>query len=250
MENLPQKKRNTLSTFFPRALTVNKACCGEKQASPCLLTTSLPTPQLMDNGIMQYIGHLSYTGIFMLLAFLDALIPLPEEIILIMVGYTAFFDPLDPVLAIMVSVAAFLAGDTMTYMLSRTGSRLINRFKNRIAPFLLEEYSGRMRENAGLTMLFMTFIPSIRFFAPVVCGAVRIPWRIFFMYDIAAVSLYVSFYLLLGYFFHFQLRQIIHEFELFRHLSFYFISIIAGVWLAVHTKKIHSRYKKQDGAGT
>ncbi len=49
----------------------------------------------MNTKIMHYLQHLSYFSIFMLLAFLDPLIPLPKEIILIMAGYTIYFDPLD-----------------------------------------------------------------------------------------------------------------------------------------------------------
>jgi membrane protein DedA with SNARE-associated domain len=194
----------------------------------------------MHTQVIPYLQHLSYFGIFFLLAFLDALIPLPEEIILIMVGYTVYFDPLDPTVAIVVSIAAFLTGDNVTYWLSRGGSRLIERFKNRIATPLIETYSGNMREKAGLTLLIMTFVPNIRFFAPIVAGSVRTPWKIFIIYDTVAVGLYVSLYLLAGYFFHSQLDQLISEFELLGHLLIYLFLLIAGVWLGFFTRKLYT----------
>jgi membrane-associated protein len=199
----------------------------------------------MHTQIINYLQHLSYFGIFFLLAFLDAVIPLPEEIILIMVGYTVYFDPLDPTLAILVSIAAFLVGDNTTFWLSRGGSRLIERFKNRIATSLITSYSHKMRERAGLTLLIMTFVPNIRFFAPIVAGSVRTPWRIFIIYDIIAVGLYVSLYLLAGYFFHSQLDHVISEFELIGHMLIYLLLLFAGLWLGWRSKKLYTDRKAE-----
>ena len=70
---------------------------------------------VMRTEIMHYLQHLSYFGIFLLLALLDVLIPLPEEIILILVGYTVYFSTLDPSLTIIVAIAAFLVGDNTTF---------------------------------------------------------------------------------------------------------------------------------------
>jgi membrane protein DedA with SNARE-associated domain len=194
----------------------------------------------MHTGVIPYLQHLSYFGIFFLLAFLDALIPLPEEIILIMVGYTVYFDPLDPTVAIVISIAAFLTGDNVTFWLSRGGSRLIERFKNRIAAPLIETYSSNMSAKAGLTLLIMTFVPNIRFFAPIVAGSVGTPWRKFIIYDSIAVGLYVSLYLLAGYFFHSRLDQLISEFELLGHLLIYLFLLVAGVWLGFFTRKLYT----------
>ena len=191
----------------------------------------------MPTEIMPYLQHLSYFGIFLMLALLDVLIPLPEEIILIMVGYTVYFGTLDPTLTILVAIAAFVAGDNATFWLSMGGNRLIAKFTTKKATPLLERYSEKMRTHAGLTMLIMTFVPSIRFFAPIVAGSVRTPWKVFILFDLLAVALYASLYLLAGYFFHSQIKGVIQEFELIGHLMIYVLLLVIGVALGLFMKK-------------
>ena len=191
----------------------------------------------MPTEIMPYLQHLSYFGIFLLLALLDALIPLPEEIILIMVGYTVYFGTLDPFLTILVAIAAFMAGDSATFWLSRGGNRLIARFTAKKATPLIERYSEKMRAKAGFTLLIMTFVPSIRFFAPIVAGSVRTPWKVFILFDLLAVTLYTSLYLLAGYFFHSQIKGLIQEFELIGHLMIYVLLLVIGIALGLFMKK-------------
>ncbi|MCX6179853.1 MAG: DedA family protein [Chlorobiales bacterium] len=200
----------------------------------------------MSPEIIHYLQHLTYFGIFFLLSFLDALIPLPEEIILIMVGYTVFFGTLDPSITVLVAIAAFLVGDNITFWLSRGGSHLIGRLKNRMATPLIEKYSQKMRSKAGITLLIMTFLPNIRFFAPIVAGSVRTPWKTFILYDIVSVGLYVSIYLLAGYFFHSQINGIIQEFELLGHLLMYVFLIAIGIWLGFLTRKIYMGKKSEN----
>jgi len=192
---------------------------------------------VMRTEIMHYLQHLSYFGIFLLLALLDVLIPLPEEIILILVGYTVYFSTLDPSLTIIVSIAAFLVGDNTTFWLSRGGNRLIARFTTKSATPLIERYSQKMRSKAGITLLIMTFVPSIRFFAPIVAGSVRTPWRVFILYDLMVVGLYVSAYLLAGYFFHSQINGIIKEFEMLGHLMIYVLLLGIGLLLGLFMRK-------------
>jgi len=192
---------------------------------------------VMRTEIMHYLQHLSYFGIFLLLALLDVLIPLPEEIILILVGYTVYFSTLDPSLTIIVAIAAFLVGDNTTFWLSRGGNRLIARFTTKSATPLIERYSQKMRSKAGITLLIMTFVPSIRFFAPIVAGSVRTPWKVFILYDLMVVGLYVSAYLLAGYFFHSQINGIIKEFEMLGHLMIYVLLLGIGLLLGLFMRK-------------
>ena len=91
----------------------------------------------------------------------------------------------------------------------------------------------------------MTFVPSIRFFAPIVAGSVRTRWKIFILYDIVAVGLYVSVYILTGYFFHSQINGIIQGFESIGDLLIYVILIVIGLWLGFFSRKIYTLRKQQ-----
>jgi len=193
-----------------------------------------------------YLEHLSYFGVFLLLTFLDTFIPLPQEIILLSLGYTAGFELLNEYIVTLVAVLALLLGDNNSFWLARTGSKKILKFKKMEEKAFLKGYAGRMRENAGRTVLVMTFIPNLRFFGPILAGSIQAPWPSFILFDAIAVILYVGLYLFLGYHFHKQLDLIIREFQMSRHIAFYVVLIAAGSVAGFYLRRHREKQKNDD----
>lgn len=176
-----------------------------------------------------YLEHLSYAGIFALLAFLDVFVPLPEELVLLGIGYAAAFETLNETAVVAIALAALLLGDNTSFWLARAGGRWLHRLMRRGGERAFpSRYAEKMRANMGRTLIAMTFLPNVRFFAPIVAGTVGTPWRRFIVYDALGVLLYVGVYLTLGYHFHLQLDRLVRGFELYRHAAVYAL-LLAGV---------------------
>src|SRR3989338_2431623 len=71
--------------------------------------------------IIGYLDSLSYLGIF--LVFLFYFIPIPEEVLLLGIGYLVDVGDLNIYAAIAVSVAGIVAGGNMWYWLGRSHSK-------------------------------------------------------------------------------------------------------------------------------
>ena len=78
------------------------------------------------------IESLSYVGIFIALLLVGYLIPVPEEVLLILIGYSVSegIGSLFPV--ILVSIAGLYFGDNALYYLTRKGNEWILKIRRRI----------------------------------------------------------------------------------------------------------------------
>ncbi len=75
---------------------------------------------------INYLEHLSYAGIFIILALVGYfLIPVPEEIMLMIVGYISALGFNNVYIALVVSIIALQVGDNLLFWLSKGGSKYI-----------------------------------------------------------------------------------------------------------------------------
>ena len=191
---------------------------------------------------INYLENFSYIGIFILILLSGYLIPVPEEISLLLVGYIVGFGFNNIYAAMIASILGVLAGDNIIFWLSKyKGSRLINRLNNRLKRKIrkneIAKYRHLMKKHIGKTIFILRFIVGLRFFAPFLAGSMKVKWKKFQFYNLLAVIIYVPMLVLLGYFFHNRLAQIITEVEIARHLFFLLFLMFAGTLISVFIKK-------------
>lgn len=146
---------------------------------------------------------------------------LPGDSLLVTAGlFAARGDLSVPMLLLTLTVAA-VAGDATGYWIGRrTGKALYSRpdsllFRKEHLRITHEFYLT----HGGKTIVFARFIPIVRTFAPVVAGAVEMPYRDFALYNIGGGVLWVASTVLGGYF----LGRIVPDIERNIHL------LVAGV---------------------
>lgn len=179
--------------------------------------------------ITNYLDAFSYLGIFVLLLLSGYIIPVPEEIILLLVGYMASAGYFGLAGAIIISIIAVLAGDNIIYRLSSHGSRWVHRLKCRLRHKKLRAYEKLMKNHVGKTVFLSRFVVGLRFLGPLLAGSMKIRWRTFQVFNLIAILIYVPLLVLIGYFFHSQLAAIITRVELARHVVFVLIAIMVAL---------------------
>jgi len=127
---------------------------------------------------------------------------LPGDSLLVTAGlFAARGDFSVPQLLVALTIAA-VAGDATGYWIGRrTGKALYSRpdsllFRKEHLRITHEFYL----KHGGKTIVFARFIPIVRTFAPVVAGAVEMPYRAFALYNIGGGILWVTSTILGGYF--------------------------------------------------
>lgn len=118
---------------------------------------------------------------------------LPGDSLLFAAGTFAGLDMLDPwILASTLSVAA-ICGDSVNYAVGRRiGPRV---FRSETHLLFRREYLDRTRDfyrtHGAKMIVFARFVPIIRTFAPFVAGIGCMPYRQFFLYNVAGGVLWV-----------------------------------------------------------
>jgi membrane protein DedA with SNARE-associated domain len=107
--------------------------------------------------ILNFASNFSYLGIFLLLSVI-ALVPVPEEIVLLLLGYFAAFGfaELDKILVI--SILGVIAGDNLVYFLSGKGRKYFHKIKYKIAPKKFLKYESMMKEHSRKTIFLLRLL--------------------------------------------------------------------------------------------
>ncbi|TQD23811.1 DedA family protein [Methanolobus vulcani] len=190
--------------------------------------------------LIPYLEHLSYLGIFITLGFLGHFIPLPEEVLLLIVGYIVSLGFGNLWIVIVVSLMAGASGDILLYWLSRNGNKLLSRFDNNKDKKTIARYEDLMEHHGGKTIFTFRLIVGLRVFGPVVAGSAKVPWRKFVFYDLLALLVFYPFLITTGYIFHSNLQNLITDISILGHVIFFAVVGLFTIILSLYHKKIFS----------
>ena len=185
--------------------------------------------------IPNFLQHLSYTGIFLwfLLTQLIIVMPIPEEAVLLSIGYVAATGVWNAFVAAAVAFAALIVADIVFYFLSRSGNRYVARLVKRSEGGAFARAEAQMRRSMPRTVFTLTFVPRLRFFGPVLAGALKLNWPSFFLADGSAQVIHTALYVSVGYFFHASLHVLFKRMTVVHHAIFVAAMIGVGVIVGV-----------------
>jgi membrane-associated protein len=189
--------------------------------------------------IPDYIQHLSYTGIFLwfLLTQLIIVMPIPEEVVLISIGYVSATGVWNPFIAAAIALATLILSDGIFYFLSRSGNRYVARLVRRSEGGAFAKAEAQMKRDMPRAVFTLTFIPRLRFFGPVLAGMLKLKWPAFFLADASALVIHVSVYTFLGFFFHKSLAGLFKNLAVLQHALFIAAIIVIGAIAGVVVRK-------------
>lgn len=161
-----------------------------------------------SNAIIASLGGLSYFGVLILAFLSNMFIPVPEEIILVVMGYLSgnglFMYPL----VMGLFVLGLMISDYMLYSLTLRGSRLVRGFIKRLQKRELLKNEGYTRRHIKKIIFFSRFLVYLRFIGPVMSGYLKVDRKTFLTHNFLALVVYVNIFLGLGHHFHKQIEII------------------------------------------
>ena len=166
--------------------------------------------------IDQFLASYGYFALFGLLM-LGIVGPLiPDETILVLAGVAAHEGRFDLQTTIAVAFAGSLCGITLSYVLGRTGGIFIlekfGPFRRWVTPHLprAQEWFGRFGK---WTLPLGYFVAGIRHFTALTAGMTGLPFRTFALYAWPGGLVWVSIFVLLGYFLGSQWQAIVRQLD-------------------------------------
>src|SRR5680860_1917540 len=134
-----------------------------------------------NNDIAYYIAHYSYLGIFIWFFLIDQLTPIPEELVLVTVGYLTHTDYVNPIFAGFAAVLGLMMVDNIYFYLSYTGNKWTQNLQKKKRAQLIKKFQYKLQKHKVRTLFIIAFIPKVRFFGPILAGLSKLPYKQFFL---------------------------------------------------------------------
>ena len=190
-----------------------------------------------DTLIIQ-LGTLSYLGIFGISLLANMVIPVPEEIVVLAIGYVAGTGHINGYMLVPIIILGLVISDTALYFLARSGNKFIVGFYNKLFARKAEARREWIGAHIEHVIFFSRFMMQLRFLGPFFAGQNKTPLRTFYTYELAALVLYVPFLVWAGGYFQNRIHEIINGIGLVRNA----ILLLVGVAILISIFKII--YKK------
>jgi len=171
---------------------------------------------------------------------------LPGDSLLFTAGAIAALGALQLGILLPLLIIAAIAGDNLNYWIGfHVGPKIFNKEKSKWFNKKYLDKAHKFYEKYGIkTIIIARYIPIIRTFAPFVAGIARMTYWRFLLFDIIGGILWVSIFVLGGYYFG-NLPFVKEHFSLVI-LAIMVISLIpAGLELWKHYKESKKEYKHQ-----
>ncbi len=174
------------------------------------------------------LGALSYGGILIVAFLSNVVIPVPEEIVLLIFGYLAGTGAVNLFIVLPLIIAGLLLSDIVVYTLSKKGSHFIIRiyerfFSKKITP----DKNSWIRVHITKVIFISRFLVQLRFIGPFFAGQLGVPLKKYVTYDFLALIVYVPLYVFLGKYFHRRVQLIVEDVHIVKDI----VLIIAGVFV-------------------
>jgi len=154
--------------------------------------------------IEQYMLAYGYWAVFFGVMLENAGLPVPGETILLVAGYFASTGVFRVPLVMLVAATGAVTGGNIGFAIGHHYGRglllRVSRFFF-LTPKRIEHMENYFENHGNKTILVARFITGLRVFAALLAGASKMPWRVFFVYNVAGAVLWSFVITLLGYLF-------------------------------------------------
>jgi membrane-associated protein len=193
------------------------------------------------HAIFTFIQHFSYLGIFLAAFFSGYIIPVPEEVLLLTIGYTASTNYIGIWPVIILVIIAFILSDYVVFKLTISNSKYVDRFIQEVLNIkFLNKHRAWFEKNIGIAIFVFRCIPLMRFVGPVFSGYLKVKQKTFLIFNSLANIICAPVIILVGYFSRHYTVQVIEYFKNVRYSSSIFFWLFVGF---VITRIIEYIYK-------
>lgn len=196
--------------------------------------------------LLEQLGHLSYLGVFGVSLFANIILPFPEEITLLALGYLSGTGIFHWAFIVPIAMLGLFISDWVLYILSYKGSKITQSIYNKLFAERFDFLNNLEGEKLERVIVVTRFLPHFRFLAPFLSGHFKLPFKDFARHEIISLSVYIPFFVFLGFFLGDRVRQVIDGVDTFKNITIGIVFIIAAIALFGTIRKHFRKYINLD----
>ncbi|MDB4984476.1 MAG: rane-associated protein SNARE-like [Patescibacteria group bacterium] len=176
--------------------------------------------------IIRQVSSLSYLGIFGIAFLANVVVPVPEEIVMLAIGYAAGTGALNFWITLPVVIIGAFLSDTGMYLLSYHGNKIINWVYNKFFSKIVPPNSRFISHHIGKLIFLSRFLVQLRFIGPFFAGRERVSFKKFAAIDLVALAIYVSVLMWAGHYFANRIDQIFDGIGTFKNILLILVGVV------------------------
>lgn len=192
---------------------------------------------MLESLDINQIGGLTYGGMFILALISNMVVPVPEELVLVAVGYFSAKGHFNFFYSYGIFVSGMFVSDTILYFMAYKGSRITKRLQRKIENNRHLKDEGFVKRHIRKIIFISRFLMYLRWVGPVISGVARVPYKKFALYDFLALLIYVPLILFLGFYFENYIDKIMSDVNRVRNIFMLIFSVIVLIFLAKNANK-------------
>lgn len=180
----------------------------------------------------------TYVGVLVVGFLSNMVIPVPEEIVFIGLGYLVGSNDLSFFPTVGFIILGLLLNDTLLYYLAKKGNKMIRSIYERLFEDILPLDSPFLKNHLRTVVISSRFLVQFRLLGPFFAGTLHVPLKTFLKWDLMALVIYVPIFVGLGTFFQSRVERVVAGLGSVRNIFFIFLGVIAVIVILKYTKKI------------
>lgn len=190
------------------------------------------------------LGGLSYLGVFGVSILAMVVLPFPEEVTLLSLGYLAGIGVFHLPILIPVIMFGLFVTDFAIYQLAYHGSKITDKAYQKLFAEKFDFLKDMTDEKLERMIIFSRFLIYFRFLSGFLAGHYKITFKRFMTYELVSLSVYVTLFVGLGFFLRNQLERVIAGVGVVQNIILAVVLVVLGTMLMRSIKK----YLMQNGA--
>ncbi|MDQ0208552.1 DedA family protein [Alkalicoccobacillus murimartini] len=203
--------------------------------------------------VKELIGQYSYCGIFIALVGGIVGLPIPDELLLIAVGYFSYKGELHLILALLISCLGSTIGISISYYLGKKlglpfllthGSKLF------LSPTKIERSQRLFQKYGPFILVVGYFIPGVRHLTGYIAGISNLPFKKFSLYAYSGAIIWVHTFVLAGTYMRWDWQRLsesilAHKLLVGSIIGFLILTFVCSymAYLSLRRKKLNRQYE-------
>ncbi|WP_088186424.1 DedA family protein [Desulfosporosinus sp. FKA] len=149
--------------------------------------------------LIAYVTQYGYLGLYAILGISILGLPIPDEALMVFIGYMTFEGKLNPILAVLAGASGSISGITVAYLLGRfLEQKVLTRLKKHAGGTRLEKVINWYHRHGGKLLTIGYFIPGVRHLSGYIAGMSRLRYRSFAFFAYLGAIIWVTLWVSLG----------------------------------------------------